>query len=726
MKKGLKKAAALCLIFLFLLADVRPVGASGEVFFPTGPMVVSGKVDAPCLMTGVKYYPLDPLRYDFIVDTGNMGLSGPSLKDESTKLIKFFLATLTTPEIDMWVNLSPHEKNRIIPEKFGLTQMGRDLLAQDYVLKQFSASLLHPDGEIGKKFWEKVYVRAYEAYGTAVVDIPTNTFSKVWIVPDTAVVAVRGRVAYLKQAHMKVMTETDYLATDKAAAEAQGSQEPAATEIAALDAISTQVMREVVIPEIERAVNEDAAFALLRQAYHSLVLAVWLKEKMKKDATAAENVKTWGEGYLDQNKVSGVDHGEKDAAVKIWTRYVDAFKQGVFNLIREDVDLYSGELIPRKYFSGGVNVTEVAGKIIEEPMGPGDVPANATVIAAKLLRVDKLNVAKEGDIDNATLVEESVSQHQFLYNNLIKPMRVMAEELEVMAGMIGLPGEPGDDTNVTSLIEKIRTMFKWEEKDGNAFSSFFGQSKLIKVLKALPSNTFSQGLTNTILKSGHKEDPELLKRGLVVTGGHFVERSGMSPKVVAYLKSLPELQMIAFDMNNGLTPLYMHLMNPKYAVFLPLEELRASLGSALARLYFSLQLLESLVGGDELTYGDLPNKEVYIDPFSLVADEARVLKGRAMIETGALEAIKEAKDKAVPTEKVGPIKKPQIEARQGGIDFNAKRLGIQEDLSNDPSPAFSFNTNMADAGDSQGYEPQILNIHAMEDVEAFLREEGTQ
>ena len=38
----------------------------------------------------------------------------------------------------MIINLSPYEKNRIVEDNFGKTEMGRDLLAQDYLLKQIT------------------------------------------------------------------------------------------------------------------------------------------------------------------------------------------------------------------------------------------------------------------------------------------------------------------------------------------------------------------------------------------------------------------------------------------------------------------------------------------------------------------------------------------------------------------------------------------------------------
>ena len=97
----------------------------------------------PPILKGLKVHPGNPFRFDFILDQGDgvggqpgdMKMKAPQgnhlspneLKTESTKLIKYFLASLTIPEKDLWVNLSPYEKNRIIPQSFGLTEMGRRL-----------------------------------------------------------------------------------------------------------------------------------------------------------------------------------------------------------------------------------------------------------------------------------------------------------------------------------------------------------------------------------------------------------------------------------------------------------------------------------------------------------------------------------------------------------------------------------------------------------------------
>ena len=114
-------------------------------------------------LRGLKVYANDPFKLDFIVqEQQNQNLPETLLPAkvspaESEKLIKYFLSALTIPEKDLWVNLSPYEKDRIIPDAFGQTTMGRGMLAQDYILKQLTASLIKPQTDAGRLFWQKVY-----------------------------------------------------------------------------------------------------------------------------------------------------------------------------------------------------------------------------------------------------------------------------------------------------------------------------------------------------------------------------------------------------------------------------------------------------------------------------------------------------------------------------------------------------------------------------------------
>jgi hypothetical protein len=58
-------------------------------------------------------------------------------------------------EIRGHLTQSAYEKGRIIQDNFGKTEMGRDLLSQDYLLKQITSSLMYPESRLGKSFWNK-------------------------------------------------------------------------------------------------------------------------------------------------------------------------------------------------------------------------------------------------------------------------------------------------------------------------------------------------------------------------------------------------------------------------------------------------------------------------------------------------------------------------------------------------------------------------------------------
>src|SRR5690349_13813269 len=139
---------------------------------PTPGTIISlSQTFQPAIIEGITIHPDNPFQFDFIINPGDDHLQGEALKNESQKLIKYFLASLTVPEKEMWVNLSPYEQERIVSDGFGKTEMGRDMLAQDYILKQLTASLMHPETDLGKEFWDKFYKRVKEQYGDVSVPV---------------------------------------------------------------------------------------------------------------------------------------------------------------------------------------------------------------------------------------------------------------------------------------------------------------------------------------------------------------------------------------------------------------------------------------------------------------------------------------------------------------------------------------------------------------------------
>jgi len=333
-------------IFLaFLLNTLGPIplAQAQEFRLPApGVMVPLSPSFNPPMLKGIKINPNNPLNFEFVLDQGDHLLNNDQLKNVSSTLIKYFLASLTIPERDLWVNLSPYEKNRIIPNSFGLTEMGRDLLAEDYMLKQITASLIYPEDGVGKKFWKRIYEEASKRYGTS--NIPVNTYNKVWIVPQKAVVYENEKIAtaYVVESKLKVMLEQDYLSLEKhQAGSSMGDNKPKD----GINALGSQIVREIIIPELTKEVNEDKNFAVLRQVYNSLILAAWYKKKIKDSILK--------QVYADKSKVGGISIEDSREKEKIYQRYLQAFKKGVYNYIKQETDPLTHEAIPRKYFSGG-------------------------------------------------------------------------------------------------------------------------------------------------------------------------------------------------------------------------------------------------------------------------------------------------------------------------------------------------------------------------------------
>ncbi len=335
--------ACLIVVLLCLQLIVPPphVLAQGLLQLPMpGTLVQVTPAFHPAIIRGMTIHPDNPFAFDFMIDPGQSGLQDQSLNDEASKLMRYFLAALTVPEQEMWVNLSPYEKNRIIPDTLRQTEMGRDLLAQDYLLKQLSASLMYPEDELGQRFWKRVRARAQKEFGTT--DIPMNTFNKVWIVPDTAKIYIHDNNVFVADSHLKVMIEEDYLALERNSL--KGHTGDKVDDV--VTGLQSEIVREILIPEIEREVNEGELFANLRQIYHSMILATWYKTNLKNSVLS--------QVYVDQNKVEGVDVDDPQVHQKIYDQYVEAFKRGVYNYIKEDLDEESQQVVPRQYFAGGV------------------------------------------------------------------------------------------------------------------------------------------------------------------------------------------------------------------------------------------------------------------------------------------------------------------------------------------------------------------------------------
>jgi len=398
-----RKILSVTVIVCFFLTTLCPYSsahADTVLGLPQpGTMVNLSPVYQPVLIKGLTVHKDNPFLFDFIVDPGKSKLSQEDLKEESDRMIKYFFAALTIPDKDIWVNLSPYEKDRMIPTSLGVTAMGRDLLAQDYMLKQLTASLIYPQKALGKTFWAKVYAKAKAMYGTT--QIPVNTFNKVWIVPQRVGIYEHGQTAFIVDGHLKIMLEQDYLSMTKHNAISNMSS-VSETQQSQVNQLGSQIIRQIVLPEIEKEVNDGKNFATLRQIFYAQALAVWFKNNLKQ--ALLNHV------YANKGTVKGIDQNNSVTNEAIYKQYLRAYKKGVFNYIKEDIDPITQETTPRKYFSGGYSEAMLASAI-----QPVELSASATGAQA---------VEAAHDVDATVVVDSNGADARALTQNVEAEFRV--------------------------------------------------------------------------------------------------------------------------------------------------------------------------------------------------------------------------------------------------------------------------------------------------------------
>lgn len=292
------------------------------------------------IFKGIKINPQKPWDLEFVGEHIASAHDRAQLK----RLIKYFLGGLTLQESDLWVNLSLYEKDRIIPEAFAQTAMGRDVLSQDLELKRLISSLLQPQHALGKTFWRQVYLQARQQ---GLDQQPLTVFHKFWIVPDLAqiyegcadqgqqnMLPTNHRCAFITQSRLKVMLDRDY--------QAQGRWTKGQLKISKEQVSMDGLLRDLILPALENEVNQGRQFIPIRQAYHSLILAMWYREKMS--SRPAVNA------YVDKRLIAGTEHGGQrfeDIQV-IYRSYVRLLNSQLGGVLEDD---RKGQVT--KYVSGG-------------------------------------------------------------------------------------------------------------------------------------------------------------------------------------------------------------------------------------------------------------------------------------------------------------------------------------------------------------------------------------
>ena len=442
------KSIILALIFCFTANIFLPYSAPAAVlpYMPQpGTMIASSeKADLP-LPVGIEFHNNNPFDFNFVLSrTGNRDTE--FLRAQAEIITKYFFAALTMPAEDLWVNLSPYEQDHISTEALAQTELGKDLLGEDYVLKQLAASLTYPESESGKAYWGVITgVRHFS--GEKVSD---TAFNKVWIVPGEMLIEESNGKARIAKAQLKVMCEEDYLACRQAGLAMQQNNVGAAlasvpNKRAQASSAPTESFKKYILPSIEQEVNQGKRFAHLRQIYYAVMLAGWFKRKLH-DTVLSQT-------FFDKNKIQGAANDDPAIREKIYNEYVKAFQQGAYNYVKKETTWSRGHvpeapnivrgtvrvpgqrIIKRAYFSGGAEMGAAADAPIVSVPDAATFGSRAHVKAASdaasASRDDSfVNGAK---IDNTLADKETLALGQLVHGWLKEQLRLINIESEFVS-----------------------------------------------------------------------------------------------------------------------------------------------------------------------------------------------------------------------------------------------------------------------------------------------------
>ena len=122
----------------------------------------------------LRYISYDIKSNDFklLLDQGDTATSKP--QESTQELFNYFLIGLSLPNDKFWVNLRPDAPEQIIDPELEKTDMGKIMLEADLQLKKDTASLTSPQNPEGREYWDKLYKRAGELFGSENITIPPS------------------------------------------------------------------------------------------------------------------------------------------------------------------------------------------------------------------------------------------------------------------------------------------------------------------------------------------------------------------------------------------------------------------------------------------------------------------------------------------------------------------------------------------------------------------------
>ena len=114
--------------------------------------------------------------------------------------------------------------------------------------------------------------------------------------------------AFVVESHLKIMLEEDYVALQQHfRKDLSGMEELMSGDKEVISGMSSEIVKDLIIPEIEKEVNSGKTFSNLRQIFQSMILASWYKQRLKESLL--------GKIYVDKDHIPSVLSGYGTAVI---------------------------------------------------------------------------------------------------------------------------------------------------------------------------------------------------------------------------------------------------------------------------------------------------------------------------------------------------------------------------------------------------------------------------
>ncbi len=362
-----RKVIAFLIAFSLLLQQSgwsQLAGTAGIPLFSPAPLV-----DQRFRPVHVRYLAVNPAGdFEVLLDRGDTAtLSQEQIDTSLATLMRYFQLGVRLPGSVFWVNLRPDGEDQIIDPLLEKTDLGRVMLEADLQLKKDLARMTDPNTAEGKKYWDKLYARAELLFGPQEnIEIPT--LARPWIVPGEIVVGEGERGAYIYKATLSVMLEQDHL---------KGSTQYNFSDprLKQLNEYAAGLIRASILPGLCRDINSAKRYAALRQAYYSLILAQWYKQRFK-DPT------------VDSKDLEGLGSISPWSKKTYFEAYRTSFRQGEYH--KQEVVGSGSNLSVRQYASGGLALAKIKDSLTQlyrEPQGSFDPERFFNELGERVIRM---------------------------------------------------------------------------------------------------------------------------------------------------------------------------------------------------------------------------------------------------------------------------------------------------------------------------------------------------